>query len=470
MKHTKIVCTIGPASGSANVIRALAEAGMNVARLNFSHGSHEEHTSWIKIIREVSVELNSPIAILQDLSGPKLRIGEIESDSAVLREGEEFILTNRDVPGDEKVVSISYPTLPNIVKIGDKILLADGELELRVTDTTEEDIICKVIVGGELSSHKGLNLPRPSFSIPSVTQKDIKDLEFGLKHDVDWVALSFVQRSADVLKVKQLINEKEKEVPVIAKIEKQEAVERIDEILRVADGVMIARGDLGIETPLEEVPLIQKNIIKKANQVGKPTITATQMLDSMIEHPRPTRAEVTDVANAIFDGTDAVMLSGETAIGKYPIQSVKVMASIATKTEEQIDYVENLERCKITPERNLQDAISHAACHIALNVSADAIICCTRSGQTARLTARYRPHARIIAVTENESTLRRLPLFWGVEPVLIGRADNTDELMDEAKQAIIANHLLPKGSSIVIVAGIPVGMPGTTNMIKGDVL
>lgn len=470
MKHTKIVCTIGPASSSANVIRALAEAGMNVARLNFSHGTHEEHVSWIKTIREVSAELNRPIAILQDLAGPKLRIGKIESDNVVLKEGEKLILTNRDVPGDEKEISISYPSLPNSVKIGDQVLLADGELELRVMGTTAKDIICKVIVGGKLSSHKGLNLPRPSFSIPSVTQKDLEDLEFGLEHNVDWIALSFVQRSSDVLKVKQTIAEKGKDVPVIAKIEKREAVERIDEILDVVDGVMIARGDLGIEAPIEEVPLIQKSITKKANELGKPAIIATQMLESMINNPRPTRAEVTDVANAIFDGTDAVMLSGETAIGDYPIQAAKVMASIAGKTEEQIDYVGNLERRKITPERNLPDAISHAACHIALNISADAIVCCTRSGQTARLTAKYRPHARIIAVTESEETLRRLALFWGVQPVLIGQADNTDELIAEAKQAIIANHLLPKGSSIVIVAGVPVGMPGTTNMIKGDIL
>lgn len=470
MKHTKIVCTVGPASGSAKVIRALAEAGMNVARLNFSHGTHEEHASWIQTIREVSAELNRPIAILQDLSGPKLRIGEIESDNVVLKEGEKLTLTNRDVPGNEKEISISYPTLPNIVKIGDQILLADGVLELRVMGTTAQDIICKVIVGGELSSHKGLNLPKASCSIPSVTQKDIKDLKFGLEHDVDWIALSFVQRSSDVLKVKQVVNDKEKNTPVIAKIEKREAVERIDEIIDVADGVMIARGDLGIETPIEEVPLIQKKITKKANELGKPTIIATQMLESMIDNPRPTRAEVTDIANAIFDGTDAVMLSGETAIGDYPIQAVKVMASVAGKTEEQIEYVENLERHTITPERNLPDAISHAACHIALNISADAIVCCTRSGQTARMTAKYRPHAKIIAVTESEATLRRLSLVWGVQAVLIGQANNTDELIAEAKQAIIANHLLPKGSSIVIVAGIPVGMPGTTNMIKGDVL
>jgi len=470
MKHTKIVCTIGPASCSANVIRALAEAGMNVARLNFSHGAHQEHASWINTIREVSAELNRPIAILQDLSGPKLRIGEIKSESIVLNEGAQVVLTIRDVSGDEKEISISYPSLPNIVKIGDQILLADGELELRVTGTTAEDIICKVIVGGELSSHKGLNLPRPSFSIPSVTQKDLIDLEFGLEHDVDWIALSFVQKPNDILKVKRAIDEKGKNIPVIAKIEKHEAVQRIDEILHVADGVMIARGDLGIETPIEEVPLIQKSITKKANNLGKPTIIATQMLESMIHHPRPTRAEVTDVANAIFDGTDAVMLSGETAIGKYPLQATKVMASIASKTEEQIDYVGNLERCKITPERNLPDAISHAACHIALNISADAIVCCTRSGQTARLTAKYRPHARIIAVTENETTRRRLALFWGIHPVLIDPADNTDKLIAEAKQAIINNHILPKGSSIVIVAGVPVGLPGTTNMIKGDIL
>lgn len=470
MKHTKIVCTIGPASNSADVIRALVEAGMNVVRLNFSHGTHEEHASWIRTVREVSAELNRPIAILQDLSGPKLRIGEIEESNVVLKESSQLILTNRDVPGDEKEISISYPSLPNTVKIGDQILLADGELELRVMGTTAEDIICKVIVGGKILSHKGLNLPRPSHSIPSVTPKDLDDLEFGLKHDVDWVALSFVQRVEDVLKIKRAIAEKGEDVPVIAKIEKREAVERIDEILDVADGVMIARGDLGIEMPIEEVPLIQKSIIKKANALGKPVITATQMLDSMINNPRPTRAEVTDVANAIFDGTDAVMLSGETAIGKYPIQATKVMASVADKTEDQIDYVGNLEKCKITSERNLPDAICHAACHIALNISADAIVCCTRSGQTARMTAKYRPHAEIIAVTENEATLRRLALIWGILPIMIGQAKNTDELIAEAKHAIIANRLISKGSSIVIVAGVPVGLPGTTNMIKADLL
>ncbi len=468
-RRTKIVCTIGPASSSPEVMRALIEAGMNIARLNFSHGSHQEHAEVIARLRHVSEELGKPIAILQDLSGPKLRIGRLAEGTIELRPGSSFILTMRRVPGDADSVSINYPDLVASVKPDDRILLADGVQELRVRSTTETDILCEVIIGGELQSNKGINAPGVALKEPVPTQKDIRDLLFGIQHGMDWIAQSFV-RSADELRtLRALMQQHGADIPIIAKLEKREALEDLDRILDVADGVMIARGDLGLEVPIQEVPVIQKEIIKKADLIGIPEITATQMLESMITNPRPTRAEVTDIANAIFDGTDAVMLSGETAIGKYPVAATSIMAEVACVTERNIDYME-LFRLQPMTRGDIPTAIAHAACHMALELDARLILCCTRTGQTARLVSRYRPHAPIAVVSPHEETLRRTTLLWGTYPVGIGIAKDTDTMIASAKQAVLQSGLAQSGDRLVIIGGTPVDVPGTTNMIKAEVL
>ncbi|RKY57899.1 MAG: pyruvate kinase [Candidatus Latescibacterota bacterium] len=468
MKRTKIVCTIGPSSEDVGTIEKMIEAGMNVARINFSHGTRKEHSEQIAAVREASKRTGTPVAVLQDLSGPKVRVGELPGLLRLVP-GEELVLTSKDVPGEGEV-PVSYKGLPRDLSPGDIILLADGEMTLKVKATTETDVLCEVLVGGELSSHKGINVPGVSLGVPSVTDKDLEDLEFGIKHGVDWVAVSFVRGPEDVRRVKDEARRRGKEVPVIAKVEKHEALRAIDGILKEADGVMVARGDLGVEIPLEEVPIAQKEIIKKANEHGKPVVTATQMLLSMVESPRPTRAEVTDIANAIFDGTDAVMLSEETAVGRYPVEAVRMMAEVALRAEEGIDYIAQLQARSITEEPDVPDAISHAACHIALNIKAEAIICCTHSGQTARMVAKYRPHAPIIAVTPSEEVKRRLTLFWGIYPTKIEEPPDTDTLIERAKEAALRSGLVSKGARVVIVAGVPVGVPGATNLIKADVL
>jgi len=470
MKRTKIICTIGPSTEDVEVVEEMIRAGMNVARINFSHGTPEEHIRQIRAVREASERTGAPIAVLQDLCGPKIRIGEVSAGRVMLRPGAEFVLTSRDVPGDEREVSVSYEGLSGDVKPGDTVLLADGEIVLKVVKTTKTDVVCEVVVGGELSSHKGINVPGVSLSVPSITDKDLQDLALGLEHGVDWVAVSFVRSPQDVRGIRDEMRRLGKEVPIVAKIEKHEALNAIDEILEEADGVMVARGDLGVEIPLEDVPLTQKEIIRKANEHGKPVITATQMLLSMVESPRPTRAEVTDIANAIFDGTDAVMLSEETAVGKYPLEAIRMMAEVAQRAEEGIDYVAQLQARQITEEPDVPDAISHAACHIALNIGAQAIICCTHSGQTARLVAKYRPHAPIIAVTPSEEVRRMLTLFWGIYPFRIEEPPDTDTLIERAKEAALRSGLVSRGDRVVIVAGVPVGIPGATNLIKADVL
>ncbi|MFQ6043866.1 MAG: pyruvate kinase [Candidatus Poribacteria bacterium] len=471
MKRAKIICTLGPASESPEVIKALIEVGMDVARLNFSHDTREAFVRRIKLIRQISTEMNKTVAILQDLSGPKLRIGRISQEPALLTPGNPFALTVRPVAGDEREVSITYHNLPGEVKIGDTIFLADGQLELKVISVSNADINCEVVAGGELTSNKGIHVPGVSLSTPAVTEKDIDDLRFGIQQGVDWVALSFVRNREDVLTARQVLKESQADIPIIAKIEKREALYNIDEIIQVVDGLMVARGDLGLEIPIREIPAAQKRIIKKANAVGIPVITATQMLESMIENPRPTRAEVTDIANAIFDGTDAVMLSGETAIGKYPVQATRIMDEVAGGAEDNIDYIQLFQQKQITPDyHDIADAISHAACHVALNVGAKAIICCTRSGQTARMVAKYRPHAPIIVVSASEEVLRRLVLLWGVFPLKIEPAEDTDDMIAKAKLAALKSGLANRGDTIVIVAGIPIDIPGTTNTIKADVL
>ncbi len=461
MRRTKIVCTIGPASESPETLRSLIESGMSVARLNFSHGTISEHQKKIDTIRELSRELGEPVAILQDLAGPKIRIGKIAEGEVVLKPGKRFILTNRDVPGNDREVSVSYAPLPGEVSIGETLLLADGALELKVIKTDSSDIVCEVVIGGTLSSHKGINLPTTTIKAPALNDKDIQDLSFGIAYGVDMVALSFVKDAQDVNSAKKVIHEKGSDVPVIAKIEKHEALKNIDAILEAVDGIMVARGDLGVESPLERIPQVQKMLIRKANALGKPVITATQMLRSMVNSPRPTRAEATDVANAILDGSDAVMLSEETAVGRYPAEAVRFMAKIAEATEEIFPHEDFLERTHAWGAK-VDEAIGYAACCVARDLNASAIITTTQSGSTARRVAKHRPKQPILAISPNESTVRRLALSWGVTPLLVSYMRNVDEMVRTCTE--VARPRL-KGL-VVITAGTPLEKPGTTNLIQ----
>jgi pyruvate kinase len=471
MIKTKIVCTIGPASNSYEKIEKLIQGGMDVARLNFSHGSHEEHHQVIENIRQASLKTNESVAILQDLGGPKIRIGKIKTEPIFLKEGSSFILTNREVPGDEQGVSVTFTSLPQKVKKGDRIFLADGTLELKVKELTPTDIICKIVRGGELTSHKGINIPNISMDIPSLTEKDYQDILFGIKNKVDFIGLSFTRNAKDVLRARKFLKENGAEdISLIAKIEKKEAVDNLKEIIEVSDGIMIARGDLGVEIPLENVPLVQKDIIKRCNFAGKPVITATQMLMSMVSSPRPTRAEVTDVANAILDGTDAVMLSEETAIGNYPVEATETMNKIALRIEKAIDYKKILSERSLSVKPTNPDAISHATCQVALDLKVKAIVTFTLSGSTARMVSRYRPPVPIIAASTQDSTVRKLALSWGVYPFKSDELENTDDMIEKSRKVALATGLVEKGDKIIITAGIPFKIPGTTNLLKVETL
>lgn len=471
MIKTKIVCTIGPASNSYEKIEKLIQEGMDVARLNFSHGNYVKHHQVIENIRQASLKTTKPVAILQDLGGPKIRIGEIEKEPIFLKEGSSFILTNREVPGDEQEVSVTFPSLPQKVKRGDCIFLADGTLELKVKELTSTDIICWVVRGGKLSSHKGVNIPNISMDIPSLTEKDYQDILFGIKNRVDFIGLSFIRNAEDVLRARKILKENRAEdISLIAKIEKKEAIDNLEEIIEVSDGIMIARGDLGVEIPLENVPLVQKDIIKRCNFVGKPVITATQMLMSMVNVPRPTRAEVTDVANAILDGTDAVMLSEETAVGNYPLEAVKTMNKIALRVEQAIDYKKILTERSLSVKPTNPDAISHATCQVAMDLKAKAIVTFTLSGSTARMVSRYRPSVPIIAASTRDSTVRKLALSWGVYPFKSDELENTDDMIEKSKKIALKTGLANPGDKIVITAGIPFKIPGTTNLLKVETL
>ncbi len=471
MRKTKIVCTIGPASSSYEMIENLIKRGMNVARLNFSHGSYEEHLQKIEYIRKVSLKTGKPVAILQDLGGPKIRTGKIEKEPIFLKEGSTFILTNRKVAGNEQEAPITFPSLPQKVKKGNCIFLADGTLELKIKELTPTDIICRVIRGGKLTSGKGINIPNISVDVSSLTEKDYQDMLFGIKNNVDFIGLSFTRRAEDVLKVRKILEENVVEdISIIAKIEKKEAVDNLKEIIEAADGIMIARGDLGVEIPLENVPLVQKEIIKKCNFVGKPVITATQMLMSMVSGPRPSRAEVTDVANAILDGTDAIMLSEETAIGEYPLEAVETMNRIALKAESAINYEKILSERSLSVKPSNPDAISHATCQVALDIKAKAIITFTFSGSTARMVSRYRPPVPIIAASTQDSTVKKLALSWGVYPFKTEELENTDDMIEKSRKVALATGLVEKGDKIIITAGIPFKIPGTTNLLKVETL
>ncbi len=471
MIKTKIVCTIGPASNSYEKIEKLIQAGMDVARLNFSHGNHEKHRQVIENIRLASLKTNEPVAILQDLGGPKIRIKKIEKESILLKKGSFYTLTNREVPGDEERVSVTFASLPQKVKIGDRIFLADGTLELKVKELTPNDIICRIVRGGELTSYKGINIPNISLDIPSLTEKDYQDILFGIKNKVDFIGLSFTRNAEDVLRARKFLKENGAEdISLIAKIEKKEAIDNLKEIIEVSDGIMIARGDLGVEIPLENVPMVQKDIIKRCNFAGKPVITATQMLMSMVSNSRPTRAEVTDVANAILDGTDAIMLSEETAVGNYPIEAAETMNKIALRVEKAIDYKEILGERSLSVKPTNPDAISHATCQVALNLRVKAIVTFTLSGSTARMVSRYRPPVPIIAVSTQDSTVRKLALSWGVYPFKSDELENTDDMIEKSKKIALKTGLANSGDKIIITAGIPFKIPGTTNLLKVETL
>ena len=469
-KKTKIVCTLGPASDSEEVLTQLVQNGLNVCRFNFSHGSHEEHKVRMDTAKKVREKLNLPIALLLDTKGPEIRTGNFADPEVLLEQGNQFTITMDDVLGTKEKCTVSYKGLINDVKVGDTILIDDGLVGLRITEIKDQDIICVVENSGIVKNHKGVNLPGVKINLPALTEKDISDIEFGIEQGIDFIAASFVRKASDVLAIREILeNNNATHIQIISKIENQEGVENLDEILQVSDGLMVARGDLGVEVPTEEIPIIQKNMIKKCNELGKPVITATQMLDSMIRNPRPTRAEVTDVANAIYDGTDAIMLSGETAAGKYPVEAVKVMASIAKRIEETLDYEELLKASNLKGS-TVTDAISYATCTTAVELNASAIVTSTSSGHTARMVSKFRPKTPIVAATDSEVTKRQLSLSWGVYTAKAPKASNTDEVVeysiDVAKEAGYVNE----GELVVITAGVPVGESGTTNLIKVHVI
>ena len=466
MRKTKIVCTLGPASESKEMVTKLIQAGMNVSRLNFSHGSYPEHKNKIDLIKEVRKELNKPVAILLDTKGPEIRIKQFAQGKINLEKGDDFVLTTEDVLGDQSKVAVTYPNLANEVAAGNVILADDGLIQFNVVKVEGSDIHCKVENGGELGNNKSLNFPDINIQLPAITQKDIDDIIFGIGEDVDIVAASFVRKRDDVLSIKKVLEDNGGDhIQIISKIENREGVNNIDEILAVSDGIMVARGDLGVEISPEEVPLVQKEIIKKCNKAGKPVITATQMLDSMIRNPRPTRAEVTDVANAIFDGTDAIMLSGETAAGKYPLEAVSTMNRIALKTEESEEY-KRLMTHKFTGEISVTNVVSHSTCATAEQLKASAIITVTSSGHTARMASKFRPTSPIIAITDDERVQRRLAVVWGVHCVVTEFFEDTDVLFDGTLQIAVQEGLLERGDLVVISAGVPLGVKGTTNLMK----
>ncbi|MBE9206351.1 pyruvate kinase [Nostoc sp. LEGE 06077] len=470
LRRTKIVATIGPATSSPEMLKAIIEAGATTLRLNFSHGTHADHQRNIRLIRQTAFELNQPVAILQDLQGPKIRLGRFENGSIVLAKGDRFILTNRQVVGTQDISCVTYEYLAEEVPSGAKILLDDGRVEMVVEEINREkgDLCCRVTVGGKLSNNKGVNFPGVYLSIKAMTDKDREDLMFGLDQGVDWVALSFVRNPQDVIEIKELISSTGKQVPVIAKIEKHEAIEQMEAVLALCDGVMVARGDLGVELPAEDVPILQKRLISTANRLGIPIITATQMLDSMVSNPRPTRAEVSDVANAILDGTDAVMLSNETAVGNYPVEAVATMARIAERIEQE-------ERNSATRQlrdsrRSIPNAISQAVGQIAENLGAAAIMTLTQTGATARNVSKFRPRTPILAVTPHVNVARQLQLVWGVKPLLVLGLPSTGQTFQAAINVAQEHKLLFEGDLVVMTAGTLQGVSGSTDLIKVEVV
>jgi len=467
LRRTKIVATIGPATSRPDVLKELIKAGATTLRLNFSHGTHEDHQRSIRLIRQTAFELNQPVGILQDLQGPKIRLGRFETGSIIVNKGDRFTLTSEPIPGSQEISSVTYDLLADEVPMGATILLDDGRVEMLVeeVDRAKRALHCRIVVGGPLSNNKGVNFPGVSLSIKAMTDKDRQDLMFGLDQGVDWVALSFVRNPQDILEIKELIASAGKQVPVIAKIEKHEAIEQMEAILSLCDGVMIARGDLGVELPAEDVPILQKRLIATANRLGIPVITATQMLDSMVNSPRPTRAEVSDVANAILDGTDAVMLSNEAAVGKYPVEAVETMARIAVRIEQE-QIAGNVKDTK----RSIPNAISQAVGQIAEQLQAAAIMTLTKTGATARNVSKFRPHTPILAITPHVDVARQLQLVWGVKPLLVLDLPSTGQTFQAAINVAQERQLLAEGDLVVMTAGTLQGVPGSTDLIKVEVV
>jgi pyruvate kinase len=463
MRRTKIVCTIGPASDTEESIEKLIAAGMNVARINFSHGTTEYARTIIRRIKTVRERLGRPVAILQDLQGPKIRVGSITGGSVVLSPGQQYVLTTAPIQGDDKTVSVSLKSLPEAISRGHSILLADGAIELRVERVAPPEIVCRVVVGGILGSHKGINVPGANLRVESLTRKDRKDIAVGIEEGVDAIALSFVRAAEDIAAIRRAITRLGARVPVVAKIEKHEAILNIDRIVAASDAVMVARGDLGVEIDLERVPLTQKAIIRKCNEAGKPVITATQMLARMVDNPRPTRAEATDVANAVLDGTDAVMLSEETAAGRYPVEAVRVMDRIVQVAEGSLDAAKFEEIPEIA---SVGDSISRSSYYIAKEIGAAAIVTTTWSGSTANRVARFRPKQPILAATPNANTFHFLSLAWGVTPMAVSVSKSTDDMIGSVITAALnAGHVKP-GQQVVVTGGIPLYVAGNTNFIK----
>lgn len=465
MRKTKIICTIGPASECEEKLRELMLAGMNVARFNFSHGSHDEHRRKFERIRKLRDELDLPVATMLDTKGPEIRLKDFENGKEELVAGQTFTLTSRDIKGTNECVSITYKELTRDCKPGMTILLDDGLIELSIENVTETDIVCKVMNGGPISDKKGVNVPGAELSMPYLSEQDRSDVIFGCEQGFDFIAASFVRTKEDVQAIRDIIKDKNSPMKIIAKIESTQGIQNLEEILDAADGIMVARGDMGVEVPFEEVPVLQKKMIKLAGAEGKYVITATQMLDSMIHHPRPTRAEATDVANAIYDGTTAIMLSGETAAGDYPVEALKTMARIAERTEADIDYIGRLRKRDYAPSDDTT-AISHATCNIAAEVNADAILTVTMSGFTASMVSMYKPDCPIVACTVNPTVCRQLNLMFGVQPLHIRQEDTADELFREAINSAKNAGYLKEGDKVVLTAGVPLGIPGRTNMIR----
>ncbi len=472
MRKTKIICTLGPASDSEEVIRRLVLAGMNAARFNFSHGTHDSHRAQLLKLRRVRDELGAPVATILDTKGPEIRIKDFPNGPVTLERGQMFTLTTDEVPGDESRVSVTYQNLHKEVEPGCRILVDDGLIELLVKEIQGAEIRCEVENGGPLSSNKSINIPNVHIDLPSLTEKDREDIRFAVENDFDFIAASFVRKASDVEDIRaELDKHGGQNIRIIAKIENREGVDNLDEIIAAADGVMVARGDLGVEIPAHEVPILQKKMIKATIRAGIPVITATQMLDSMIRNPRPTRAEVSDVANAVFDGTSCVMLSGETASGKYPVEALETMADTVSAAEDAIDYWGRFrEQNQLAGGSSINDAITHSCCLTALDLNAVAILAATKSGYTAKVISRFRPACPIVALCQTEQVRRQLAVSWGVHPYLSGLVDSTDRLFSLAVEVARKEGAVKPGDTVVITAGVPIGQSGTTNLIKAQVV
>ena len=471
MRKTKIICTLGPASESEEVIEKLILTGMDAARFNFSHGTHESHLALLTRVKNVRDRLGRPLATILDTKGPEIRIRSFASGKIELAEGDTFTLTTREVEGDNTIVSVTYANLHNEVSVGTHLLIDDGLVDIEVTEIKGQDIICRVVTGGPLSNNKSINIPNTHISLPALTEKDKGDLKFAVENDFDFVAASFVRQASDVEEIRAVLDSHGgQNIGIIAKIENQEGVDNLEEILKVADGLMVARGDLGVEIPAQDVPVIQKRMIKAAIAQGKHVVTATQMLDSMIRNPRPTRAEVSDVANAVFDGTGCVMLSGETASGKHPVEALKTMVDIVTTAENSTNYWKRFRKSTVDHTSSITDAISHTACLTAMDLKAAAILTATETGHTARMTTRYRPGCLVVALTTNERVRRQLAITWGVAPFLSGTVDSTDRLFSLCVESAKKEGVVQEGDTVVITAGVPIGKSGSTNLIKAQVV